>query len=98
MPRALRRLWLLLAIAAVAVTYLAIAPGGPLSPEYQAPQNDALNRMTTDAPAQLHLPGFGADRLAFDLTEAARGGGDPIIGETIDRFLGLVAAPSSDRT
>ncbi|WP_319774532.1 hypothetical protein [Breoghania sp.] len=98
MPRALRRLWLFLAIAAVAVTYLAIAPGGPLSPEYRPPSSNALSRITSGAPAHTHMSDPNAERLAFDLTEAARSGGDPIIGEAIDQFLGLVTASSSGRT
>ncbi len=95
MPQAFRRLWLLLALAVCAVTYLAVTPGGPLSAEYrQAPVN-TLWRIPATASAKLDLARLNAESLASELTDVARSGGDPIIGETIDRLLGLVSAGSS---
>ncbi|PTW63524.1 hypothetical protein C8N35_1011578 [Breoghania corrubedonensis] len=95
----MRKFWILLAMATVAVVYFAVAPGGPLSVEPHASIADSTADTQTALRETASLPlervASGEQTVAVDIETAMNDasttrGSDPIIGETLDRMLGLI--------
>ena len=100
----MRKFWILLAAATVAVIYLAVTPGGPLSvnPRADAAHDQPHAQSTMQAPAR--MPHATSDKnVAIDIdtamTKAQRqsDGGQTGIGRTIDQVLGLLDDPASKK-
>lgn len=100
----MRKFWILLAAATIAVIYLAVTPGGPLSvnPRADAAHDQPHAQSTMQAPAR--TPDANGDKniateIDTAMTNAQRqsDSGQAGIGRTIDQVLGLLDDPASEK-